>query len=132
MWLERAQMIQRAKSKSLASVEFRGTCLQAATLADAADTSLALTRTLDTEDVDPAVLKAELDLYLKEIHSLFGEGTCLTAVGYTSTICEVLKRPIVFQAGKTLNMLGSSSGVKQETVKACLGRMRAWLKLAVW
>lgn len=104
--------------------------LQAAMLADAADSSLALTRALDTENVDPAVLKSELTLYRKEIQSLFGNGNCLTSFGYTSTVCEMLKHPIVFQVGRGLKSLGSSSGVKQETINICLGRMRAWVRLA--
>ena len=104
--------------------------LQAAMLADAADSSLAFTRTLDTEDADPAVLKGELSLYLKEIQCLFGEGKCLTCFGYTSSMCELLKSPIVFQLGKDMKSLGSSQGVAPETVDICLGRMRAWLKLA--
>ena len=47
--------------------------LQAAMLAGAADSSLAFTRTLDTEGADPAVLKGELSQYLKEIQGFFGE-----------------------------------------------------------
>ena len=104
--------------------------LQAAMLADAADSSLAFTRTLDTEGADPAVLKGELSQYLKEIQGLFGEGKCLTSFGYTSSMCELLKSPIVFPLGKDMKSIGSSRGVKTETVNLCLGRMRAWLKLA--
>eukprot|EP00438_Fugacium_kawagutii_P035753 Skav229347 [mRNA] locus=scaffold2596:465700:472220:+ [translate_table: standard] len=98
--------------------------VQAAMLADAADSSLALTRALDTEDVDPAVLKSELTLYQKEIQNLFGHGKCLTSFGYTSTVCEMLNQR------RGLKSLGSSSGVQQETINICLGRMRAWVKLA--
>lgn len=105
--------------------------LQAAMLADAADSSLALTRSLDTENIDPAVLRNELVLYQKEIQSLFVQGKCLTAFGYTSTMCQMLKHPVVFQCGRGMKSLGSMSGVETATINTCLDRMRAWVKLAV-
>lgn len=103
--------------------------LQAAMLADAADTSLALTRSLDTEFVDPANLAGELKQYLQEIRSLFVEGRCATVFGFTSTVLSQLKSPILFHVGKTLKTLGSS-GVDRTILDRCMGRMQAWVKLA--
>ena len=104
--------------------------LQAAMLADAADSSLALTRSLDSENVDPAQLKGELRRYLCEIRSLFVEGRCTTAFGFTSTVLNLLKSPIVFQVAQELRTLGCCAGVDIATVKKCLGRMQAWVVLA--
>ena len=105
--------------------------LQAAMLADAADTSLALTRSLDTEHVDPAKLKGNLHVYTRQIRSLFVEGRCATVFGFTSTVLTQLKSPIVFNIGNRMKTLGSSTGVKRAIVDTCLGRMQAWVKLAV-
>ena len=48
--------------------------LQAAMLADAADTSLRLTRCMDAEDLDTAALQEEVASYRNEIRALFVEG----------------------------------------------------------
>ena len=105
--------------------------IQAAMLADVAGTSLALARTLDTEHVDPARLKGELHMYMQQIRSLFVEGRCATVFGFTSTVLTQLKSPIVFNIGSKIKTLGSSTGVNRATVDRCLGRMQAWVKLAV-
>ena len=97
--------------------------LQAAMLADAADSSLALTRSLDTENVDPAVLKGELTAYLQQIRSLFVEGKCLTVFGFTATALTQLKSPIFFHVGNNMKTLGSSAGIDRGIVEKCLGRM---------
>ena len=73
--------------------------LQAAMLADAADTSLRLTRCMDSEELDTAALQAEVASYRNEIRALFVEGKCWTSFGYTKSMCESLSTPIVFQIG---------------------------------
>ena len=105
--------------------------LQAAMLADAADSSLALTRSLDSENVDPAQLKSELLQYTKQIRSLFVEGRCVTVFGFTSTMLKQLNSPVIFYVGKHLRTLGSNAGVARDVMDRCLGRMQAWVKLAV-
>ena len=104
--------------------------VQAAMLADAADSSLALTRALDEESTDPAVVHKELHCHMKEVHSLFVGKKCLQQFGYTSTVLDMLKSPIVFQVGKDLKSIGSSHGVASEKVDRCFGAMQAWVKLA--
>ena len=104
--------------------------LQAAMLADAADTSLRLTRCMDAEDLDTAALQEEVASYRNEIRALFVEGKCWTTFGYTKSMCECLSTPIVFQVGSKLRSLGTAAGVDNDVRQRCLGRMRAWARLA--
>lgn len=104
--------------------------LQAAMLADAADSSLALTRVLDSEHMDPCTLSENIALYLQSIKGLFNDKKVLTSFGYTSTMLQTLRRPVVFQVGQVTRALGSEAGVKQDIQDKCLRRMQAWVKLA--
>lgn len=104
--------------------------LQAAMLADAADTSLRLTRCMDSEELDTAALQAEVASYRNEIRALFVEGKCWTSFGYTKSMCESLSTPIVFQIGSKSRSLGTAAGVDNDVRQRCLGRMRAWVRLA--
>ena len=68
-----------------------------AMLADAADESLALTRLLDAEDADPAVLNREVHCFHLRLAALFGEGKqCLHRLGYTQTMLELLREQVVW------------------------------------
>ena len=59
----------------------------AAMLADASDQSLALTRMLDKESIDPAILMREIEVFYLALVALFGEDEgCLTLFGYTSVM----------------------------------------------
>ena len=51
--------------------------------------------------------------------------------GFTATALAQLKPPIFFHVGKTMKTLSSSAGVGRAIVEKCLGRMRAWVTLAV-
>ena len=104
--------------------------LLAAMLADAADSSIRLTRLMDSEDVDPAVISCEVGFYLSSIRALFQEGDCLKEFGYTTTMLETLKSPLVFQIGYATKCFGDTAGVSQATQQRCLARMQAWIKLA--
>ena len=105
-------------------------CLQAAMLADAADSSLLLTRRMDSEALDPAKLSTDIAVYLSTINGLFVEGKCLTSFGYTKCMLELLRCPIVFQVGSKTRSLGSADGVPEDVQERCLDRMRAWVCLA--
>ena len=106
-------------------------CLQAAMLADASDQTLALTRILDKEAVDPAIINAEVRSYVHIIEALFGEEErCLTVFGYTRAMMETLRTPLVWDVKGKVRSLGSDGGVQRETVLRCLGRMRSWSRLA--
>ena len=118
----------KAKNWLLALTEEH--CLQAAMMADAADSSLQLTRLMDHEDTDPANLGTELRLYLNTIRGLFCEKRCLTIFGFTRTMLETLKTPIVFQVGRKTRSLGSALGVSEAVQDTCLKRMVAFAHLA--
>ena len=60
--------------------------LQAAMLADAADSSLHFTRLLDREDIDPATLSGECEMYLSSMKALFCDGQVLSRFGFTSCV----------------------------------------------
>jgi hypothetical protein len=104
--------------------------LLAAMLADAADSSLQLTRLMDCEDLDPAVLSKEIHLYLMSIRSLFRDGQCINVFGYTSAMLQTLQRPVVYHVGTQMLSLGDSAGVSSEVKTRCLQRMAAWVRLA--
>jgi hypothetical protein len=118
----------KAKNWLLALTEEH--CLQAAMMADATDSSLQLTRLMDHEDTDPANLGTELRLYLNTIRGLFCEKRCLTIFGFTRTMLETLKTPIVFQVGMKTRSLGSALGVSEAAQDTCLKRMVAFAHLA--
>ena len=104
--------------------------LQAAMLADAADSSIRLTRKMDSEDMDPANLAYDVALYLQEIKALFLNGEVLRQFGYTSTMLDLLQTPLVFHVGSVTKSIGSQAGVSEEIKSSCLHRMQAWTKLA--
>jgi len=114
----------KAKNWLLALTEEH--CLQAAMMAS----SLQLTRLMDHEDTDPANLGTELRLYLNTIRGLFCEKRCLTIFGFTRTMLETLKTPIVFQVGRKTRSLGSALGVSEAVQDTCLKRMVAFAHLA--
>ena len=104
--------------------------LQAAMLADAADSSIRLTRKMDSEEMDPANLAYDVALYLQEIKALFLNGEVLRQFGYTSTMLDLLQTPLVFHVGSVTKSIGSQAGVSEEIKSCCLHRMQAWTKLA--
>ena len=104
--------------------------LLAAMMADAADSSLQLTRKMDSEEVDPATMSNDIALYLQEIQALFVHGEVLHRFGYTTTMLETLKKPLVFQCGATTKCFGSHSGVSDALQQKCLKRLQLWVKLA--
>jgi len=106
------------------------TALMAAMLADAADSSLQLTRKMDSEEVDPACMTLDVAIYLEEIRALFIHEEVLRRFGYTSTMLQTLQQPLVFQAGSLTKCLGSESGVSKEIQERCLSRMKIWVRLA--
>lgn len=107
-------------------------CLQAAMLADASDQCIALTRFLDTENVDPAQVNEEVRSFIKSLESLFcDKEKCLSVFGYTQTMLQTLQKPIVFQFDGKVYAIGSDAGVSRAVIDQCLVRMRAWFKLVL-
>ena len=104
--------------------------LQAAMMADASDQTIVLSRLLDNEDVDPAILNHEVRQYVQTNELLFGDSAkCLTAFGYTRAMMDTLSKPLVWTIGSKTYSIGKQGGVPAEIIERCLGRMRCWLKL---
>ena len=100
-------------------------CIQAAMLADAADESLMLSRLMDAEAVDPAVLTRELHHYRQVIDALYGpEAKVLDTFGFTKCMLDELKQPMVWAVSGKLRSLGGGS--LDVVVQKCLTRMRLW------
>lgn len=104
--------------------------LQAAMLADAADSSLHFTRLMDREDLDPAILSTECHMYLASMKALFCEGQIFDRFGFTSTMMKTLAQPMVFQVGAETRCLGDAAGVAADVKTICLQRMQSWVRLA--
>ena len=105
-------------------------CIQGAMLADASDQIMMLTRLLDDETVDPAIVNREISASLCTLESLFGEDKrCLEVFGYTKTMLSTLRRPIVWHVGNRIHSLGSNFDISEEVIQRCLQRMRCWLTL---
>ena len=102
----------------------------AAMMADASDQSMALTRSMDTEKLDPASSNAEIQTFNLSITALFCETQCLVVFGYTSTMLALLKNQLVFQVGNETCVLGDESRVPKDVIERCLGRTRSWIILA--
>jgi hypothetical protein len=103
-------------------------CLQSAMQADASDQTLFVTRMLDNEDVDAATIRRRLSDYLCTIDSLLDgpNPKILTVFGYTSTMLNTLRRPLVWHIGNESFCLGSTSGVSDEIITRCIDRMQCW------
>ena len=105
-------------------------CLQASMQADASDQVMMLTRVLDDENADPAVINREVATTIATLDRLFGdEKHCLRIFGYTKTMLRTLRRIIVWHVGNVTRSLGSHAGVADDIVDRCLQRMRCWLTL---
>ena len=102
-----------------------------AMLADAMDHTLAFTRFLDTESVDPATMAREIEVFLNVGRNLFGgtQPACCSVFGYTATMLEELKSPVVWIVGGETRTLGCDGGVPRSVLDRCLGRMSAWFHL---
>ena len=103
-------------------------CLQAAMMGDASDQTMALTRLMDDEEVDAAILNHEVKQYVRTIDFLFGhEAKCLTTFGYTQATVQTLEKPLVWMiSGKSFHIGG---GVPGAVIERCLDRMRCWVKI---
>ena len=106
-------------------------CLQSSMMADASDQTMIITRLIDTEHVDAAVLNREVRSYLATIDMLFGsEEKCLTIFGYTKAMLDTLSRPLVYNVGGKVHSLGMEGPFPRVIIDRCLARMRCWVKLA--
>ena len=103
-------------------------CLQAAMMGDASDQTMALTRLMDDEEVDAAILNHEVKQYVRTIDLLFGhEAKCLTTFGYTQAMVQTLEKPLVWMiSGQSFHIGG---GVPGAVIERCLDRMRCWVKV---
>jgi hypothetical protein len=106
-------------------------CVQSAMQADAADQTMLVTRTLDNEDTDAGVVRSLVSDYIRTIDGLYcGEHPKILSVfGYTSTMLETLRHPLVWHIGTKSYCLGSCDGVAPDVIARCLDRMRCWVVL---
>ena len=106
-------------------------CLLLAMMADVADEGMCLTRLLDCEDVDPAVLNQEVFLFSKKIGVMFGDQRrCLNIFGYTSVMLDLLKEHVVWYVNGHMRSIGYERGVPGDVVDRCIQRMRSYVVLA--
>jgi hypothetical protein len=106
-------------------------CLTLSMMADVADEAMSLTRLLDTEGVDPAILNKEVSNFNVTVSALFGDSKqCLSVFGYTSVMMNLLREQVVWQIGGTTFSIGFEGGVPADIVDRCLGRMRSYCILA--
>jgi hypothetical protein len=104
--------------------------LQASMQADASDQIMIITRLVDNEDTDPAILPREISACLDALEHLFGEQRkCLEAFGYTKAMMQILSKPMVWAVGGGVRSLGSDAGPSAEVINRCFGRMRSWICL---
>ena len=68
-------------------------------------------------------MPAECFMHDKIIHKLFVERECLTIPGFTYIMMETLKRPRTYILHGKPKTVGSTDGVSQGVVDACLRRM---------
>lgn len=94
--------------------------------ADAADSLLQLTRFLDTESCDPAVLNQEISHFLDEIRVQFLHGKAWEISGYSKHVVEVLESGTLFalSAGQG-QQLRVTSAVKDRALKD----FQPWVRL---
>ena len=105
-------------------------CLALAMLADAADEAILLTRILDNEDLDAAVVNAEVQSFYNKIYALFGpEQKCLEVEGYTTYMLKLLSQPLVFTVGGKTRSIGCDGGVSATIIARCVSRMNCWVVL---
>ena len=105
-------------------------CVLAAMMSDASDQALSLTRIMDSEDVDPATIHAEIRSFNLTITALFDQRQCLSVFGYTKVMLTLLEEQTVWTVGGKVCSIGQDGGVSPDIVDRCIGRMRSWIVLA--
>lgn len=104
--------------------------VQLAMLADASDELLILTRALDCEAVDISTIHEVVDNCLRTLEALFAKSMCLSVIGYTKHVMDLLAHARVFHLPRGRMVLLGGTHVDMTAVSAtCLTRMRAWLAL---
>ena len=94
--------------------------------ADAADSLLQLTRFLDNESCDPALLNQEIGHFLDEIHVQFLHGKAWEISGYSKHMVEVLESGTLFAlSGGQGRQLRVSAAVKDKALQD----FQPWVRL---
>ena len=105
-------------------------CVMLSMMADAADQSLWLTRLLDAERTDPALLHKEVHNFNLANTALFTGRGCVNTFGYTSVMLDILKTQVVYVVGNSTYSIGCETGVPDYIINQCLDRMKAYVVLA--
>ncbi|CAK0880248.1 unnamed protein product [Prorocentrum cordatum] len=106
-------------------------CLMLAMMAGASDQAMQLTRILDDESANPAILNREVLAFNLSITGLFGSSCgCLSVFGYTTMMLKLLKIPIAWQVYGASYHIGDEAGVSVDIIDKCIARMRSYIVLA--
>ena len=98
-------------------------------LADASLECLLLTRQMDAEDTDPAMLQGRVREFLNTIQKLFIEQHCVNT-GMTKRMISEIKKQHMWFDHKVPTYIGRSEGIDPEGLAECLKRMAAWVSLS--
>ena len=102
--------------------------LQVALIADASDEGLLLVRQVDSDELDTTMLGTYVSNFIQRIDTLFNQGKVLTTSGYTNHILQLLRNDeMVVFSGAPSRLKSPPAAVLQR----CMGRMKAWVKLAL-
>jgi hypothetical protein len=94
--------------------------------ADAADSLLQLTRFLDQESCDPAMLNQEIGYFLNEIQVQFLHGKAWEISGYTKHVVEILESGTLYSLSRGQGLqLQINAGVKDKALKD----FQPWVRL---
>ena len=103
--------------------------LQLALLADAADESLVLVRSMDREQLDLATLRATVEDFVKRVYFLFKQGGCMTVEGSFTQHCLTLLSTGQLQVLEQGAQRALPSP-RNEEVENCIWRMSRWADMA--
>ena len=105
--------------------------LMVAMYLDGADTALAVTRFLDSEQHDSAELHLELLTFANLCDYLWLQEHCKHQ-GFTQYAIEsMLSKQRVYFIKGTPKSFGGSRSLPQQVISQCVGRMQAWVRLAM-
>ena len=101
-----------------------------AMMADACDSCVALTRSLDTENYDAATLNWEISTFVQSLNFLFVEGGVVEH-GYTKEMLKLLRSQQAFMdLHDRPRCLGGPGKVTLELLQGCIERMQVFVSLA--
>ncbi len=105
--------------------------LQAAMLADAAHETSQIIRFCDKETWDTSEMVDMLDAWTARVTFCFFEDGVLRTQSFTSFMLKVLSKVRTINYGDKMMTIGNHGGVSPVIIGRCMGRMKAWHRLAL-